>query len=340
MIVERIGPKSVPGDFPAEDLTPEYERYRGHTIEEDMDNAYEEGSPNNNNLDPLPTPEAGDNYISAEILLPLGGVLRRGKVISRKHDADGNTVGQAHDRPILDTRTYDIEFGNGTIAELTANRISEFMYAQCDSGGNQYVLLDCFVDFDKLLTAISLADQNIVVKGRPFKCRNMYGWKICCRWKDSSTTWESLKDLKESHPLEMAEYTVAQGIDHEPVFNWWVPQDLRLRKCIISLVKKQKMSYLKKNLKFGIEVPTLVDHALEINKQNGNTLWADAIGKEMKDVCIAFKCLNPGEHVPLDYKWINSLTAMGVHGRPHFNELRSTVVSCRIFIHLQSLIAR
>ncbi len=36
---------------------------------------------------------------------------------------------------------------------------------------------------------------------------------------------------------------------------------------------------------------------------------------------------------------INSLTAMGVHGRPHFNELRSTVVSCRIFIHSQSLIA-
>jgi hypothetical protein len=34
MIVERIGPKSVPGDFPAEDLTPEYEHYRGHTIDE------------------------------------------------------------------------------------------------------------------------------------------------------------------------------------------------------------------------------------------------------------------------------------------------------------------
>jgi hypothetical protein len=32
MIVEHIGPKSVPGDFPAEDLTPEYEHYRGHTI--------------------------------------------------------------------------------------------------------------------------------------------------------------------------------------------------------------------------------------------------------------------------------------------------------------------
>jgi hypothetical protein len=116
MIAKRIGPKSVPGDFPAEDLTPEYEHYHGHTIEEDTDNAYEEGLPNNNNLDLLPTPEAGDNNISAEVLLPLGGVLRWGKVISCKHNADSNTVGRAHDWPILNTWTYDVEFDKGTIA--------------------------------------------------------------------------------------------------------------------------------------------------------------------------------------------------------------------------------
>jgi hypothetical protein len=53
----------------------------------------------------------------------------------------------------------------------------------------------------------------------------------------------------------MDEYAITQGIDHKPAFNWWVPQVLQLRKRIISLVNKQKMSYLKKNLKFGIEVP-------------------------------------------------------------------------------------
>ncbi len=95
-----------------EDLTPEYEHYHGHTIKEDIDNAYEEGSPDNDGLDPLPTPKLGDNYISAEVLLPLSGVLRQGKVISCKHNADCNTVGQAYERPILDTQTYDVEFNN------------------------------------------------------------------------------------------------------------------------------------------------------------------------------------------------------------------------------------
>jgi hypothetical protein len=64
------------------------------------------------------------------------------------------------------------------------------------------------------------------------------------------------------------------------------------------------MSYSKKNMKFGIEVPTSVDHALEIDKRNGNTLWADTIAKEIKDVRIAFKCLNPGKRAPLGYEWI------------------------------------
>jgi hypothetical protein len=187
--------------------------------------------------------------------------------------------------PSSKKRTFDVEFDDGTITELMANKIAKCMYAQCDPGGNQYVLLDCFVDFDKLSTAISLADQNIFVKGRPSRHCNTHGWKICCQWKDGSMTWESLKDLKESHPLEMAEYAITQGIDHKPAFNWWVPQVLRLYKRIISLIKKRKMSYLKKNLKFGIEVPTSVDHTLEINKRNGNTFWADAISKEMKVMC-------------------------------------------------------
>jgi hypothetical protein len=36
---------------------------------------------------------------------------------------------------------------------------------------------------------------------------------------------------------------------------------------------------------------------------------------------------------------LNSLTAMGAHEHLTFNELRSTVVSCQIFIRSQSLIA-
>ena len=36
-------------------------------------------------------------------------------------------------------------------------------------------------------------------------------------------------------------------------------------------------------------MPKSVEHALELDKKNGNTLWYDAIQKEMKNVKIAFR---------------------------------------------------
>ena len=48
--------------------------------------------------------------------------------------------------PIPNTRQYEVRFSNGGVNELTANVISEAMYAQCDEDGNEYVLFAYFVD--------------------------------------------------------------------------------------------------------------------------------------------------------------------------------------------------
>jgi hypothetical protein len=134
--------------------------------------------------------------------------------------------------------------------------------------------------------------------------RNTIGWQICCQWKDGSTSWENLSDLKESHPLETAEYAVTIGIDHEPAFNWWVPYVLKKRDRIISLVRKRTTRYLKRTHKFGIEVPKTVKEALDLDRKHGNTFWADAIAKEMKEVCIAFNILPDGHVAPNGYQKI------------------------------------
>jgi hypothetical protein len=89
--------------------------------------------------------------------------------------------------------------------------------------------------------------------------------------------------------LQVAEYAVAQGIEKKPAFNWWVPFVLKKRDWIIKSVKGQEAKYLKRCIKFGIEVPQSVREALELNKKNGNTLWADAIRKEMENVWTAFR---------------------------------------------------
>jgi len=47
-----------------------------------------------------------------------------------------------------------------------ANAIKQAMYAQCDVDGNEYLLLDSFVDVQKDHTAISLGEQKFIHNGR------------------------------------------------------------------------------------------------------------------------------------------------------------------------------
>jgi hypothetical protein len=125
---------------------------------------------------------------------------------------------------------------------------------------------------------------------------------LCVQWKDGSTSWQSLKDLKEAYPVAVAEHAVAQGIDDEPAFNWWVHVVLCKCEHIIALAKKRSTCFLKKTHKFGIEVPRSVAEAYTLYKKNGNTLWADLIAKEMKDVQIVFKILANDDKVPIGFQ--------------------------------------
>jgi len=85
-------------------------------------------------------------------------------------------------------------------------------------------------------------------------CLTTLGWHVCCQWKDGSTSWEKLTDVKESHPLQMPEFATSMGVDHVLGFNWWVPHTLKKRDAINALVKKRRA-----------------------------IMWADAIAKEMKN---------------------------------------------------------
>jgi hypothetical protein len=53
-------------------------------------------------------------------------------------------------------------------------------------------------------------------------------------------------------------------------------------------------------------VPKTVKEALALDCKNGNTLlWANAITKEMKEVCIAFNILPDGHSAPIGYHKIH-----------------------------------
>ncbi len=82
------------------------------------------------------------------------------------------------------------------------------------------IFMEEIVDHRRLPAAVKLPDQKIVcADGKTYLMRTIIGWQLCCQWKDGSTSWENLADLKESHPIETVEYAKMLGINHEPAFN-------------------------------------------------------------------------------------------------------------------------
>jgi hypothetical protein len=84
-----------------------------------------------------------------------------------------------------------------------------------------------------------------------------------------------------------------------PSFIWWAPYVLKKRTKIIAAATKR---YHNRTHKFGIEVPKSWDDCVNLDKENDNTLWQDAVRKEMKNVRIAFKILNGEESAPPTYQ--------------------------------------
>jgi hypothetical protein len=78
-----------------------------------------------------------DQYVGAHVRVPIGDDIRSGEVLQRKHELDDTVRGAANAKPMLDTRTYEIEFPDGRSDEYTANVIAENMYAQCNIEGRQ-----------------------------------------------------------------------------------------------------------------------------------------------------------------------------------------------------------
>jgi hypothetical protein len=79
------------------------------------------------------------------------------------------------------------------------------MYAQCDIEGRKYNLMEGIIDH-KYDGHAAAPDDMYIKHGRNKKVRKKTkGWHLCVEWKDGTTSWEHLADLKESNPVEVAE---------------------------------------------------------------------------------------------------------------------------------------
>jgi hypothetical protein len=268
-------------------------------IEEGFDGvSYDEPEASAPDVDDF-TNDAYDQYLLAEVLLPVGDERVRGVVKRRAKDQNGNPIGIRNDNPLLDTRQYEVELPDGSVEVYTSNILAENLYSQVDEEGRTFRLIEEIVDHRSDGNAIRKDDGFYVSRnGEKRRKPTTKGWHLLVSWRDGTSSWVKLSDLKESYPVQTAEYAVNNRISDEPAFAWWVNHILRKRKRII---EKVKTKYWERSHKYGIRLPKTVEEALRIDKETGTDFWRKAIEKEMKNVRVAFE-FSDGDLIPVAHK--------------------------------------
>ena len=98
--------------------------------------------------------------------------------------------------------------------------------------------------------------------------------------------------------MKVAKFTSSRGIDIESDFVWWVPYTLRKKDSIIAALisRTKRISH-----KYGVKLPSIVQEKYDIDKANDNTLWRDALNKEMENLKVDFSILLDGKYLPVHY---------------------------------------
>ena len=226
------------------------------------------------------TPDAYDEYLGRLVVFHRpDGSQEEGKVTKRMRWDDGTPIGRRHQNPKMDTRQYEVEMMNGAVEAYHANVIAENTFAQVDTEGMPLELMEEIIDHHKGPLAIDPIDGWFTTPSNTrMRKKTTRGWKLLVTWRGGSSDWVELKDLKEAHPIELAEYARANRLDEEPAFAWWITDVLRGRNRILAKVKSR---YWKTSHKFGIELPHSVEQAFELDRRNGDDLWRRAVDKEM-----------------------------------------------------------
>jgi hypothetical protein len=159
-----------------------------------------------------------DQYVGASVWVTLGDEILAGRVVGCKRELDGTLLGLPNTRPMLDTRTYEIEFPEGLTDEYTANVIAQNMYAQYDEEVNQLNLMEGIVDHRNDGHTVTHDDVNIKHWSNIQVRKTMISWHLCVEWKDGTTSWERLAYIKQSNPMDVVDYAASKELKDEPDF--------------------------------------------------------------------------------------------------------------------------
>jgi hypothetical protein len=181
------------------------------------------------------------------------------------------------------------------------NFLAEHLFSQMDKDGNQFRLFRGIIGHRRNCNNVDKEDQMRISGKRKVKKKTISGWALEVEWRDGGMAWIELKTTKESNAVEVAEDALANQISHEPAFDWWVHDVIRSKKRLIILSQTR---FLRPQYKYGICVLRNIEETIKFDLEYGNIFWETAIAKEIMNVRVAFKFLEPCKKPAPGYKKI------------------------------------
>ena len=104
-------------------------------------------------------------------------------------------------------------------------------------------------------------------------------------WDTNEESWDDLNRMKAADPITVSKYVEAKGLMDKPYWKW-ARRYLKNKKKFLRLCRQVFLARKRTGpiYKFGVQVPRNTKEALLFDKQNNNTLWKEAISKEISKI--------------------------------------------------------
>ena len=126
-------------------------------------------------------------------------------------------------------------------------------------------------------------------------------------WDDSSLTWEPLTVVGKTDPVTLAAYAKEHGLLDTPGWKQF-RKIARRTKVLQRMVNNAKRAQRHGEIqyKFGVRIPRNYKEAMQLDQENGNTYWQDAIALELKQLSDykTYRSIGRSARVPEGYQQI------------------------------------
>ena len=219
-----------------------------------------------------------DELLGMTILRPVDDELVRAKVVRKIMDRDAENHQQIK---------FLLALGDGKLEEIVSyNELNDLVtdsLAAKESGQQD------------LISYAGILDHQGPLKNHDPKYKGS-SYNVLVDWDDKTQMWEPLNTMANQDPVTLVCYAY-DGLLNEPGWKFLRRNAKRQRflNAIINSVKRRNDPNQVK-YKFGVCVPRTFSEAMLLDKENGNTFWADAVRRELDQLFSykKFRDLGPG----------------------------------------------